>query len=236
MSGRFKSFFCLVLAALAVCAVAYAANEFESFPVYQDAQRDKDLEYKLLESRMAGKSSPRKLDFIGTDIPEPEMPSEQTVYSRGAMIYIVNSPIDAVFKFYKQKLGADEARESYNAGRLQKGSSSLIKYKTVIHELIDTVDEDRASRNYGDVLVTVKMKRFLLQKNRTPLVKDEWPKEIYFEWSKMDDEGRNTEFYLRIIDDGVPKLWKGMTNNTRIEIEFVKFKSEDDIEETKPKK
>lgn len=167
-----------------------------------------------------------------TDSATSEEPSMQ------AQRYTAAAPVEAVVKFYVQRLGAKPEREGEEpeAGPLALGAATPVSYGTILYDLTkpDTLREGQESEGRVVAIIPAARKRATLTKARPPYEPDHWVSEAHFNWYARQGNGAVSVFGLSVIDRGIPPDWNSYASRTEVSLEVQTWPCSGDLKPDSP--
>ncbi len=205
-----------ILAVMTAISVLAAMNVWsaplteKAIPIYSGAVADKNAKAQLEAEQ---KDTPEGL-LLGLGL---------TLSSKSLNVYSCSSPVEEVFRFYLEKLGAKQLTESVYPLDLEPGETTPVDYHLSFHELRETVDSSS-----GTVLYPGKLIKKTLTANRKPYQPDKWVQWVSFEWSVREKNGDLTGYALIVDDRSFSEDFKSYKTRTWIQIHRQTYQSEDE--------
>lgn len=140
--------------------------------------------------------------------------------ARRTVAYTLGSAPEAVFDFYRERLGGQEQydQEDVDAFRRRPGEFTRVIRSRHPH---NTAEDDRS----GERPVTAAQKQRLLA-GRTRDAAGEWLADGSFEWSLRDANGDIVQMVVVIRDEGISGNWAAYTPRTTVEITEARYRPE----------
>jgi len=181
-------------------------------PVFAGAVRDAAAEKEELQSRKEGMAAAEGGRTSGEVVREK---------SSSLRIYRSDAPPEEVFQYYRKVLGA-AADDGSPTERPKPGGVTPVRYRLTFHP--EETFQDRSGQE-GEW--PGRMLQSAIAKDRKPLEPGKWLYEALFGWEKVESNGDETGFLVRVLDVGIRTIGdpsRGETKvvyrrGTRIEVE-----------------
>ncbi|HEX7714118.1 MAG TPA: hypothetical protein VF531_08850 [Bacillota bacterium] len=150
--------------------------------------------------------------------------TELILRSKSNKVYSTNSPVEDVFRFYLQKLGAESNVTRIELEQLFPGKSTPVEYEVIFYE---SEFRDLVEPNSGTVIRSGKMVRNSLA-SRQPYQPEKWIKEATFLWEVREENEDLTGYAVIIYDKSFSEDYKTYKTKTWIVVTRQTYQSEED--------
>jgi hypothetical protein len=133
---------------------------------------------------------------------------------RWVRAYRIGASIEALFKWYLNRLGGDPGDEDVDSTPPKRAGLSNIVYRVAFHSFNDVCADPPGPVTPGSIchlLRQGKNQRNALSNARIPYEKDHWIDSVTFTWFRRDTTGALLRIHVLIRDIGLSQDWKHYT-------------------------